>query len=161
MLWYSLEVPQWGASNEYLQHMFSSRNKKNIDTFWLKKSALSRAMYVCWAKIQISLHFWCKVSLCRQWRLWSDFADGRLVWIFIGCSLRKVCFLTLWLKWCFSRKVLILCDSTYIRTLMARTSLGPWEIVRDMGSSSHWRLIMVPGQEANGGNLGKSFQSYI
>ena len=33
-----------GASNEYPQHMFLLRNKKNIDTFWLKKSALSRAL---------------------------------------------------------------------------------------------------------------------
>ena len=33
---YSLEAPQWGASNEYPQHMFLLRNKKNIDTFWLK-----------------------------------------------------------------------------------------------------------------------------
>ena len=30
MLWYSLEAPQRGASNEYPQHMFSLRNKKNI-----------------------------------------------------------------------------------------------------------------------------------
>ena len=30
MLWYSLEAPQWGASNEYPQHMFSLKNKKNI-----------------------------------------------------------------------------------------------------------------------------------
>ena len=35
---YSLEAPRRGASNEYPQHMFSSRNKKNIDTFWLKKA---------------------------------------------------------------------------------------------------------------------------
>ena len=35
---YSLEVPHRGTSNEYPQHMFSSRNKKNIDTFWLKKA---------------------------------------------------------------------------------------------------------------------------
>ena len=35
---YSLEVPWRGASNEYPQCMFSSRNKKNIDTFWLKKA---------------------------------------------------------------------------------------------------------------------------
>ena len=28
MLWYSLEVPCWGTSNEYTQHMFSWRNKK-------------------------------------------------------------------------------------------------------------------------------------
>ena len=40
---YSLEVPQWGTSNEYPQHMFSSRDKKNIDTFWLKQNTLSRA----------------------------------------------------------------------------------------------------------------------
>ena len=30
MLWYSLEVPHRGTSNEYAQHMFSWRNKKNI-----------------------------------------------------------------------------------------------------------------------------------
>ena len=28
--WYSLEVPHWGTSNEYPQHMFSWRNRKNI-----------------------------------------------------------------------------------------------------------------------------------
>ena len=33
MLWVLIR----GASNEYTQHMFSSRNKKNIDTFWWKK----------------------------------------------------------------------------------------------------------------------------
>ena len=46
MLWYSLEVPRRcrGASNEYPQHMFLSRNKKNIDMFWLKKKPLSRAL---------------------------------------------------------------------------------------------------------------------
>ena len=44
----------------------------------------------------------------------------------------------------------------YSRTAMARTSLGPWKFVRDMGSSSHWGLIMAPSQEANGDNLGKS-----
>ena len=27
---YSLEVPHWGTSNEYPQHMFLWRNKKNI-----------------------------------------------------------------------------------------------------------------------------------
>ena len=30
MLWYSLEVSQRGASNEYPQHMFSLRNRKII-----------------------------------------------------------------------------------------------------------------------------------
>ena len=42
----------------------------------------------------------------------------------------------------------------YSRTSMARTSLGPQKIVRDMGSSSHCGLIIVPGQEANSDNLG-------
>ena len=30
MLWYSLEAPRRGASNEYPQHIFSWRNNKNI-----------------------------------------------------------------------------------------------------------------------------------
>ena len=46
MLWYSLEVPRRGASNEYSQHMFLSRNKKNIETFWLKK-ALYQELWEC------------------------------------------------------------------------------------------------------------------
>ena len=36
---YSLEAPWRGTSNEYPQHMFLWRNKKNISTFWLKKKA--------------------------------------------------------------------------------------------------------------------------
>ena len=46
----------------------------------------------------------------------------------------------------------------YSQTSMARTSLGPWKFVRNMGSSSHWGLIMTPLQEANSDNLGKSFR---
>ena len=30
MLWYSLEAPRRGASNDYSQHIFLCRNKKNI-----------------------------------------------------------------------------------------------------------------------------------
>ena len=37
MLWYSLEAPQRGAFNEYPQHMFSLRNKKDISSFRMKK----------------------------------------------------------------------------------------------------------------------------
>ena len=44
------------------------------------------------------------------------------------------------------------------RTSMARTSLGPWKFVRDMGSSSHRGLIMAQVQEAKSDNLGKSFR---
>ena len=57
--WYSLRAPQRGASNEYHnicfhggrgasneyhQHMFSWRNKKNINIFSVEKSVLSGAM---------------------------------------------------------------------------------------------------------------------
>ena len=38
MLWYSLEAPRWGASNEYPRHMFSWRNKKDISIFRMKKA---------------------------------------------------------------------------------------------------------------------------
>ena len=39
---YSLEVPQWGTSNKYPQHMFSLRNKKNIHLIiWILSLARS------------------------------------------------------------------------------------------------------------------------
>ena len=34
---YSLEAPRQGASNEYLQHMFLLRNKKDSSIFRMKK----------------------------------------------------------------------------------------------------------------------------
>ena len=52
-------------------------------------------------------------------------------------------------------------ESYYSRTSMARTSLGPWKCVRDMGSSSHWGLIVVPSQEASGDNLGIFFFDFL
>ena len=39
-------MPRQGASNEYHSIYFFLRNKKNIDTFWLKKSALPSAMLI-------------------------------------------------------------------------------------------------------------------
>ena len=38
MLWVLLEVPHRGASNECTQHMFLSRNKKDIGIFRMKKA---------------------------------------------------------------------------------------------------------------------------
>ena len=54
-LWYSLEVPCRGASNEYPQHMFTLRNKKNNmdfpsylelcwDIFWLSIKSYGRSL---------------------------------------------------------------------------------------------------------------------
>ena len=37
MLWYSIKVPQRGASDEYPQHKFFSEEKEHIDTFYFEK----------------------------------------------------------------------------------------------------------------------------
>ena len=46
---------------------------------------------------------------------------------------------------------------------MTQKSLGAWKFVLDMGSSSHWGVSLsarsVPGQEADGVNLGIPFRS--
>ena len=49
----------------------------------------------------------------------------------------------------------------YNRTSVARTSLEPWKIIQDTGSSRHWGVIMAQSQEAKGDNLEKSFRSSI
>ena len=41
---YSLEAPRRGASNEYPQHMFSSSNKKHVDTFLVEKKRLIKTL---------------------------------------------------------------------------------------------------------------------
>ena len=51
MLWYSLEVPHRGTSNEYPQLKFSWRNKKNI--MWI--------LPLIWSYALPSLAFWRKV----------------------------------------------------------------------------------------------------
>ena len=45
----------------------------------------------------------------------------------------------------------------YKSNLNGSNIFGTMEICSDMGSSSHWGLIMAPVQEANSDNLGKSF----
>ena len=42
MLWVSLEAPHRGASNEYPQHMFSSRNKKNFTWYHLLERVFNK-----------------------------------------------------------------------------------------------------------------------
>ena len=46
MLWYSLEAPRLGISNEYPQHMFLWKNMIDINTFifLVERSALLGAM---------------------------------------------------------------------------------------------------------------------
>ena len=55
MLWYSLEVPRRGTSNEYPQHMFSSRNKKNI--MWIPPLICSYVLCFFLTKVLIFLNY--------------------------------------------------------------------------------------------------------
>ena len=64
MLWYSLEAPHWGTSNEYQQHTFSWRNKKNINTFGFKKASFQKlcALWIFWSEcvnVQADLNLLC------------------------------------------------------------------------------------------------------
>ena len=43
----SLVSPQWGTSNEYSQHTFLCRNKKNINTFGLEKASSQEVCQFC------------------------------------------------------------------------------------------------------------------
>ena len=43
------------------------------------------------------------------------------------------------------------------RSSMAQTSSEQWSNILNMDSSSHWGLIIAPGQEENGDNLGMYF----
>ena len=45
---YSLEVPHRGISNEYLQHMFWGRNKKDINTFQLEEKCCIFLRNICY-----------------------------------------------------------------------------------------------------------------
>ena len=92
---YSLEVPHWGTSNEYPQQMFLCRNKKDINTFGLKKASyhklcsyqrlcsLFRVFIVRMKKLCINSY-----PKCIHWRFWSECmnvqADPNLCWSHIS-----------------------------------------------------------------------------
>ena len=40
--------------------------------------------------------------MSTQWRLWSDWADARLIWVFAGCTV--ILLVLSWLIWCSSWK---------------------------------------------------------
>ena len=71
---YSLEVPQWGTSNEYPQHMFLWRNKKNINTFGLKKGP--------------------KLVLVKSWEIRIKFGIPYLSQIFTSLTFTLYCWVT-------------------------------------------------------------------
>ena len=99
-------------------------------------------------------------SVFRAWTyskniqtVWSEPFGGHIQNLLYDCRTEK----NVWMH-----MIIWICAiNIYCQTSMAQTSLGPWKIVGDMGSLSHWGLILVPGQETNGDNIGKSFRSYI
>ena len=44
-----------------------------------------------------------------------------------------------------------------VQSSIARTPFGIIDFVQDMGSSSHWDLIIVPGQDANDDDITKTY----
>ena len=60
-----------------------------------------------------------------------------------------------------SRKNLKIENFTTVQTSVARTSLGPWKFVRDIGSSSQSGLIMAAGQEEYRDNSGIFFFDFL
>ena len=77
---YSLEAPRWGTSNEYPQHMFLSRNKKNIT--WIPPLICSYAL-----RTELSGHHcnaYCsrkgqKVMYNNSYSLWVKFSAGDIL----------------------------------------------------------------------------------
>ena len=70
---YSLEAPHRGASNEYPQHMFLLRNKKDISIFRMKKAPY---LLLC----------------CLQRPHISEFIRTWLMLIMLGKKFRRQCF---------------------------------------------------------------------
>ena len=62
MLWYSLDAPRRGASNEYPQHMFLWRNKK---TYYMYAST---PPFWSWAMTECKLWEW-----LSDWVMWQFF----------------------------------------------------------------------------------------
>ena len=85
MLWYSLEAPQWGASNEYPQHIFSRRNKQNINSFdWKKMSYLKvciqPALWSTWSlRYMWTQNALISLNICAVWSV-SSLPTFRIIW---------------------------------------------------------------------------------
>ena len=102
---YSLEVPWWGASNEYPQHMFSSRNKKNIMWIpplicsyeeWYKYGMLEQTDCSSWSGSALLATY--PISLTQPHvikRTCSNFRTSMIrnnsVWIFKGINVDHIC----------------------------------------------------------------------
>ena len=81
MLWYSLEVPHLGASIEYPQLMFSSRDNKDISIFWMKKA---RYLLLC-----MNNHQWLELLMSQINFHGSKVVQAIEVLLYIVCLRKK------------------------------------------------------------------------
>ena len=81
--WYSLELPQWGGSNEYPQSMFLSRNKnKRLNepkphTWTTSKSLSGNSSPISWLDLWVSQQYymfwvfsWTHLQKRFRWKRW-------------------------------------------------------------------------------------------
>ena len=71
MLWLLLGAPRWGASNEYPQHIFSWRNKKNISIFRLEQVPCLE-LWIIFA-VNMSWVFFRKKGYNTSRRIWLSY----------------------------------------------------------------------------------------
>ena len=98
----SLEAPQWGASNEYPQHMFSCRNKKKISILFGWKKCLFWSCGMLHSSEVMVINIRClwklawllsdrAVALCRCWNLAFVGVDERL-FVANNCQFIRITF---------------------------------------------------------------------
>ena len=82
MLWYSLEAPGWGASNEYPQYMFSRRNKKNIILIpslgWSYVFIMAKEMIICSGRNSLFLQHY--TTFTKYWNSSSYYHTCPKIW---------------------------------------------------------------------------------
>ena len=92
MLWYSLEAPRRGTSNEYPQHKFSSRNKKNI--MWIPPLICSYAASKVAAMImygKIINRFFSETATCIELKLHVKYPQDFFSRLFVQLSWYCLC----------------------------------------------------------------------
>ena len=142
---YSLESPHRGGSNEYTQYTILTRRSN--------KKTPKLSPFASWPGAVINperleLQYREQISMIPKGFVLLRFCS---LFVYPLCSVIVALLVHLlhYFDYCVK----------YSRTPVARTSMWPWKLVRDMSSSSYWGLSTALGQEANGDNLGKSFRS--
>ena len=117
-------------------------------------------LFFLWSDVIICPFTLTQLLTCILSSILGDLAfDCRCLWS--GPSWSSFCFVCVCVCACVRACVCVLSPMLCIATSMTRTSLGTRKSVLDVGSSSHWGLIIARGEEKNRDNLGMSFRSSI